>query len=69
MAKVDATATLEPDNLPPAVVESPIETQRSTNDELNACTTCSKPVTKKVEEYCLSQLKRFNNRIYCYEHQ
>ncbi|MBH9967926.1 nuclease-related domain-containing protein [[Bacillus] enclensis] len=33
-----------------------------------ACVTCSKPVSAKVQAYCLSN-KRFEGKIYCYEHQ
>jgi hypothetical protein len=33
-----------------------------------ACFTCSKPVSAKVQAYCLSN-KRFEGKVYCYEHQ
>jgi hypothetical protein len=32
------------------------------------CVTCSKPVSAKVQAYCLSN-KRFEGKVYCYEHQ
>lgn len=38
-------------------------------DDLYICARCGKPVTNKVKEYCLSNPKRFNGRIYCYDHQ
>lgn len=38
-------------------------------DDPYICARCGKPVTNKVKEYCLSNPKRFNGRIYCYDHQ
>ncbi|WP_261133376.1 nuclease-related domain-containing protein [Bacillus sp. Marseille-Q3570] len=32
------------------------------------CTVCDKPVSEKVRTFCLSN-KRFNGKIYCFEHQ
>ncbi|MBM7572722.1 nuclease-related domain-containing protein [Aquibacillus albus] len=32
------------------------------------CTVCNKPVSDKVKTYCLAN-KKFNGKIYCYEHQ
>lgn len=52
-----------------SVEEIPSVPQSPANDDLYVCATCGKPVTNKVKEYCLFQPKRFNNRIYCYEHQ
>ncbi|HAF0292611.1 TPA: NERD domain-containing protein [Salmonella enterica subsp. enterica serovar Typhimurium var. 5-] len=34
----------------------------------STCSICNKPVSDKVKEYCLSS-KRFNGKIFCYEHQ
>jgi Nuclease-related domain len=33
-----------------------------------SCVTCSKPVSAKVQAYCLSN-KRFEGKVYCYQHQ
>ncbi|WP_077623306.1 nuclease-related domain-containing protein [Sediminibacillus massiliensis] len=34
----------------------------------STCTICNKAVSEKVKTYCLSN-KRFNGKIYCYDHQ
>ncbi|MCJ8007432.1 nuclease-related domain-containing protein [Lederbergia wuyishanensis] len=34
----------------------------------STCTVCNQPVTDKVKSYCLSN-KKFNGKIYCFEHQ
>nr|WP_245855561.1 nuclease-related domain-containing protein [Bacillus oleivorans] len=34
----------------------------------STCSICKKPVSDKVKSYCLSN-KKFNGKIYCYEHQ
>lgn len=69
MAKVNAAATLKSEAVSPAVEGIPAETHSTVDDNMYVCATCGKPVSQKVREYCLSQPKRFNNRIYCYEHQ
>lgn len=69
MAKVNAAVSLKSETMPSTVAKPPIEAHMPINDDLNECSTCSKPVTQKVKDYCLSQPKRFNNQIYCYEHQ
>ncbi len=33
------------------------------------CVICNKSVSNKVERYCLQNKKRFNGKVYCYEHQ
>lgn len=33
------------------------------------CAICGKPVSEKIKQYCRSNPKRFNDKIYCYEHQ
>lgn len=33
------------------------------------CVICNKEVTDKVKEFCLQNNKRFNGKIYCFEHQ
>jgi Nuclease-related domain len=44
-------------------------TERKGDTATNAsCVTCSKPVSAKVQAYCLSN-ERFEGRVYCYEHQ
>lgn len=44
----------------------------NTSDEktssIYTCTVCNKPVSDKVKRYCLAN-KKFNGKIYCYEHQ
>ncbi|MBO1511152.1 NERD domain-containing protein [Metabacillus sp. BG109] len=37
--------------------------------EKEKCKVCGTVVSKKVNEYCLTNKKRFNGEIYCYEHQ
>ena len=69
MAKINAAKTLKPDAIPSSVAKPTHITHRSAEDDLYVCAACGKPVTKKVKDFCLSQPKRFNNRIYCYEHQ
>lgn len=32
------------------------------------CVICNKPVSQRVKSYCLAN-KRFNGKVYCYEHQ
>ncbi|SHG04799.1 nuclease-related domain-containing protein [Ornithinibacillus halophilus] len=34
----------------------------------STCTVCNKPVSEKVKTFCLTN-KKFNGKIYCYEHQ
>ncbi|MGG3927684.1 nuclease-related domain-containing protein [Metabacillus fastidiosus] len=36
---------------------------------IDKCKVCGATVSMKVKEYCLSNKKRFNGEIYCYEHQ
>lgn len=33
------------------------------------CTTCSKQVTKGIQQYCLDQPHRFGGKVYCMDHQ
>lgn len=33
------------------------------------CSICGKTVSEKVESFCLSNKKRFNGNVYCFEHQ
>lgn len=35
----------------------------------STCSICGKPVSEKVRNYCLSNEKRFNGKIYCFDHQ
>lgn len=39
----------------------------TTNNE--TCKICGNEVSEKVKEYCISNKKRFEGNIYCYEHQ
>ncbi|MFC7063139.1 nuclease-related domain-containing protein [Halobacillus seohaensis] len=34
-----------------------------------SCIICQKPVSNKVKAFCLGNKKRFNGKIYCYDHQ
>jgi hypothetical protein len=38
------------------------------NNKQNKCMVCKKPVSDKVRDFCLSN-KKFNGKVYCYEHQ
>lgn len=38
------------------------------DNEQDKCMVCNKPVSDKVREFCLSN-KKFNGKVYCYEHQ
>ncbi|MGG3802520.1 nuclease-related domain-containing protein [Metabacillus fastidiosus] len=46
-------------------------TANTENDQLNTgkCKVCGAVVSTKVKEYCISNNKRFNGEIYCFEHQ
>lgn len=35
----------------------------------STCAICNESVSKKVKDYCLNNKKRFNGKIYCYDHQ
>ncbi|XXM71948.1 nuclease-related domain-containing protein [Lysinibacillus sphaericus] len=48
-------------------LSTPELTKGATNPSA-ACVKCSKPVSAKVQAYCLSN-KRFGGKIYCYDHQ
>jgi len=72
MANVNAAQTLklseqEPDNEIAASALLPSSSKHE--DDLFVCAKCGKPITNKAKEYCLSNRRRFNGRIYCYEHQ
>lgn len=45
-----------------------ISTSEETLSPSYTCTVCNKPVSEKVKSFCLSN-KKFNGKIYCYEHQ
>jgi cellobiose-specific phosphotransferase system component IIC len=36
---------------------------------LYECATCGKTVSEKVRQYCLSKPQKFQQQIFCYEHQ
>jgi len=38
------------------------------DNKQDKCMVCNKPVSEKVKAYCLSN-KKFNGKIYCFEHQ
>lgn len=69
MAEVNAATTLKPEAELPAEIEPQQKTHVGAENLSDVCVTCGKPVTPKVREYCLANVQRFNNRIYCYEHQ
>lgn len=53
-------------------IESALQdtSQKSKNtSRYTTCVVCKKSVSDKVKNYCLANKKRFNGRIYCYEHQ
>ncbi|TGE34258.1 nuclease-related domain-containing protein [Desulfosporosinus sp. Sb-LF] len=33
------------------------------------CSICSKPVSEKVRNFCLANKKRFDGKVYCFDHQ
>ncbi|MGO4542312.1 restriction endonuclease [Paenibacillus sp. 2TAB19] len=71
MAKVNAVQTINV-NLEEAaneVAATSIHASKKHTDDLFVCARCGKPVTNKVKDYCLSNPKRYNGRIYCYDHQ
>lgn len=44
------------------------DTVKTSEINSNKCVICDQQVSEKVKTYCLSN-KRFNGKIYCYEHQ
>lgn len=71
MSKVNAAQTLvvqEPEHVDVRSTAALIP-DRKQDDVLFVCARCGKLVTNKVKDYCLSNPKRFNGRIYCYDHQ
>ncbi len=45
-----------------------INSHKATNNNLHKCSICQKPVSDKVQSFCLSN-KKFEDKIYCFEHQ
>lgn len=46
------------------------KSQNSNNtSQVDTCVICNKSVSHKVKNFCLDHKKRFNGKIYCYEHQ
>lgn len=39
------------------------------SNDTTKCKVCGTAVTAKVKEYCLSNKRRFNGEVYCFEHQ
>jgi restriction system protein len=71
MANVNAAQTIavkEPEQVDQNAT-APLSANHKQDEDLFVCARCGKPVTNKVKEYCLSNPKRFNGRIYCYDHQ
>jgi Predicted endonuclease distantly related to archaeal Holliday junction resolvase and Mrr-like restriction enzymes len=71
MSKVNAAQTIKVNEHEPvdgAVASTDLASHRHV-DDLFICARCGKPVTNKVKEYCQSNPKRFNGRIFCYDHQ
>lgn len=71
MANVNAAQTIKVNEHESVekVAASTISALYGQEDDLFVCARCGKPVTNKVKEYCLSNQRRFNGRIYCYGHQ
>lgn len=71
MSKVNAAQTLKVNDQESISGDtiSNVATPITIEDDLYICARCGKPVTNKVKDYCLSNPKRFNGRIYCYDHQ
>lgn len=71
MSKANAAQTIKVTDLEPVieVMLSNVVAPSNADADLYICARCGKPVTNKVKEYCLSNPKRFNGRIYCYDHQ
>ncbi|MDG5790135.1 nuclease-related domain-containing protein [Evansella sp. AB-P1] len=46
-----------------------IKTDTTAKTSSSTCSTCGKTVSDKVKNYCLANTKRFNGKIYCFEHQ
>lgn len=45
------------------------ENATSITSDQPVCEICHKPVSQKVEAYCLAHRELFGDKIYCYEHQ
>lgn len=46
-----------------------LEESEGNSFQISTCKTCGKIVSEKVKSFCLSNEKRFNGNIYCFEHQ
>jgi hypothetical protein len=46
-----------------------LENAEDTPTNLATCKICGKEVSAKVKSFCLSNEKRFNGHVYCFEHQ
>lgn len=44
------------------------DSSMKSSNTIQTCSICNKPVSEKVKTYCLSN-KKFNGKIYCFEHQ
>lgn len=71
MANVNAVQTIKMNENEPIVEVAAMSVTASSRleDDLFVCARCGKSVTNKVKEYCVSNPRRFNGRIYCYDHQ
>lgn len=71
MSKINAAQTIKVNEREPIEVKPTptINVLHKSDADLFVCAKCGKPVTNKTKEYCLSNPRRFNGRIYCYEHQ
>ncbi|QAY66872.1 restriction endonuclease [Paenibacillus protaetiae] len=71
MANVNAAQTIKVSDLEPVneIAASTVTSDYRQDGDLFVCARCGKPVANKVKEYCLANPKRFNGRIYCYDHQ
>ncbi|MCR8643430.1 restriction endonuclease [Paenibacillus sp. N1-5-1-14] len=69
LANIHAATTLKTDEITQPSKESSSENNSVDRIEIHTCAVCHKPVSEKVKQFCISQSKRFNNKIYCYDHQ
>ncbi|MET3196930.1 nuclease-related domain-containing protein [Bacillus sp. OAE603] len=50
-------------------IESINDKVKTNEIDNSKCVICEKRVSDKVKTFCLSNTKRFNGKVYCYEHQ
>ena len=45
------------------------EVTAAKEDDQNLCAICGKPLSEKVQQFCLINQEKFSGKTYCYEHQ